>query len=68
MGELEIKDYRALLKYGDIKKICAITGLSPYKLKKGLETDDYETIQIVKTYFEKRLEVLKNAIYESNEA
>ena len=65
---LEIKDYRAMLKYGDIQKICLLTGLTPYLLKKGLETEDYETIQLVKTYLEKRLEVLKNAIYESQES
>ena len=64
----EIKDYRALLKYGDIQKICAITGMTPYLLKKGLEKEDYETIQLVKTYLEKRLEILKNAIYESQES
>ena len=35
-----IRDYRALLKYGDIKKICELTGYTPYKVRTRLAKAD----------------------------
>ncbi len=37
---IQVTDYRAMLRHGDMKKICAITGLSPYLLKTRLEKHD----------------------------
>jgi hypothetical protein len=59
-----IRDYRALLKYGDIKKICEATGLSPYLVKTRLAKQDEEMIEIIETYYAKKIEELKNAIYD----
>lgn len=60
-------DYRAMLRHGDMKKICAITGLSPYLLKTRLEKHDYETVEIIKTYYANKLEALKNQINDHSE-
>jgi len=60
-------DYRAMLRHGDMKKICAITGLSPYLLKTRLEKHDYETVEIVKTYYANKLEALKNQLNDYSE-
>jgi hypothetical protein len=62
-----IRDYRALLKYGDIKKICEATGLSAYLVKTRLKKQDEEMIEIVETFYQKKIEELKNAIYEYQE-
>jgi hypothetical protein len=56
-----------MLRHGDMKKICAITGLSPYLLKTRLEKHDYETVEIVKTYYANKLEALKNQINDYSE-
>jgi hypothetical protein len=56
-----------MLRHGDIKKICAITGLTPYLLKIRLDKHDYETVEIVKTYYAKKLEALKNQINDYSE-
>lgn len=64
---MDIKDYRSLLRHGDIKKICAITGLSPYLLKTRLDKGDWETEEIVKVYYAKKLEQLKNQINDYSE-
>jgi len=60
-------DYRAMLRHGDMKKICAITGLSPYLLKTRLDKHDYETVEILKTYYANKLEALKNQINDHSE-
>jgi|TARA_R110000868_G_scaffold140312_1_gene355809 hypothetical protein len=64
---IQVTDYRAMLRHGDIKKICAITGLTPYLLKIRLDKHDYETVEIVKTYYAKKLEALKNQINDYSE-
>ena len=64
---IEVTDYRAILRHGDIKKICAITGLSPYLLKTRLEKHDWETEEIIKTFYAKKLEYLKNQINDYSE-
>jgi hypothetical protein len=64
---IQVTDYRAMLKHGDIKKICAITGLTPYLLKTRLEKHDYETVEIIKAYYAKKLEALKNQINDYSE-
>jgi hypothetical protein len=56
-----------MLKHGDIKKICAITGLTPYLLKTRLDKHDYETVEIVTAYYAKKLEALKNQINDYSE-
>lgn len=64
----EVKDYRAMIRYGDIQKICAITGLTPYLLKTRLDKQDDETIEIVKTYYAKKLEAIKTQLNDYNES
>lgn len=64
---MEVTDYRAMVRHGDIKKICAITGLSPYLLKTRLDKHDYETVEIVKAYYAKKFEALKNQINDHSE-
>lgn len=64
---MEIRDYKAILKHGDIKKICAITGISPYLLKTRLDKHDQEMEEIVKIYYAKKLEVLKNQLNDYSE-
>jgi len=59
-----IRDYRALLKYGDIKKICEVTGYSPYLIKTRLAKADEEMIEIVETYYAKKIDDIKNSIYD----
>lgn len=64
---MEIRDYKAILKHGDIKKICAITGISPYLLKTRLDKHDQEMEEIVKIYYAKKLELLKNQLNDYSE-
>jgi hypothetical protein len=59
-----IRDYRALLKYGDIKKICEVTGYSPYLIKTRLAAADEEMIEVVEAFYAKKIEQLKNSIYD----
>jgi len=62
-----IRDYRALLKYGDIKKICEITGYTPYNIRTRLAKADEEMIEIVEAFYRKKIEELKNQIYDFTE-
>ena len=61
---LEITDYRSLFKYGDMKKIMEITGYSRYVIETRLKNNDYEMTELIKTFYEKKLEILKNQIWE----
>lgn len=59
-----VRDYRSLLKYGDIKKICELTGYTPYKIRTRLAKGDEEMIEIVEAFYRKKVEELKNQIYD----
>jgi hypothetical protein len=59
-----VRDYRSLLKYGDIKKICELTGYTPYKIRTRLAKGDEEMIEIVEAFYRKKIEELKNQIYD----
>lgn len=61
---IEIKDYRQLLKYGDIKKLSEMTGISPYRIRMGLNRADQTIIDLVEIFYEKKLEAMKNQIYD----
>jgi hypothetical protein len=61
---LEITDHKSLFKYGDMKKIMEITGYSRYIIETRLKNNDYEMTQLIKTFYEKKLEILKNQIWE----
>jgi hypothetical protein len=61
---LEIKDHKSLFKYGDMKKIMEITGYSRYIIETRLKNNDYEMTELIKTFYEKKLEILKNQIWE----
>lgn len=60
----EIKDYKSLFKYGDMKKIMEITGYSRYVIETRLKNHDYEMTELIKTFYDKKLELLKNQIWE----
>ena len=61
---LEITDYKSLFKYGDMKKIMGITGYSRYVIETRLKNNDYEMTELIKTFYDKKLELLKNQIWE----
>jgi hypothetical protein len=61
---LEITDYRSLFRYGDMKKIMEITGYSRYVIETRLKNNDYEMTELIKTFYSKKLELLKNQIWE----
>jgi hypothetical protein len=61
---LEITDYKTLFKYGDMKKIMEITGYSRYVIETRLKNNDYEMTELIKTFYNKKLEILKNQIWE----
>jgi hypothetical protein len=61
---LQITDYKSLFKYGDMKKIMEITGYSRYVIETRLKNNDYEMTELIKTFYEKKLEILKNQIWE----
>jgi hypothetical protein len=61
---LEITDYKTLFKYGDMKKIMEITGYSRYVIETRLKNNDYEMTELIKTFYNKKLELLKNQIWE----
>ena len=61
---LEITDYKSLFKYGDMKKIMEITGYSRYVIETRLKDNDYEMTELIKTFYDKKLELLKNQIWE----
>ena len=60
----EITDYKSLFKYGDMKKIMEITGYSRYVIETRLKNNDYEMTELIKTFYDKKLEILKNQIWE----
>lgn len=62
-----IRDYRALLKYGDVKKICKLTGYSPYLVKTRLANADEEMIEIIEAFYYKKIHELKTAIYDNQQ-
>jgi hypothetical protein len=64
---LQITDYRSLFKYGDMKKIMEITGYSRYVIETRLRNNDYEMTELIKTFYEKKLELLKNQINDYSE-
>jgi len=61
---LKITDYKSLFKYGDMKKIMEITGYSRYVIETRLKNNDYEMTELIKTFYDKKLELLKNQIWE----
>jgi len=61
---LQITDYRSLFKYGDMKKIMEITGYSRYVIETRLKNNDYEMTELIKIFYSKKLELLKNQIWE----
>ena len=61
---LDITDYKSLFKYGDMKKIMEITGYSRYVIETRLKNNDYEMTELIKTFYNKKLELLKNQIWE----
>jgi hypothetical protein len=61
---LEITDHKSLFKYGDMKKIMEITGYSRYVIETRLKINDYEMTELIKTFYAKKLEILKNQIWE----
>ena len=61
---LEITDYKSLFKYGDMKKIMEITGYSRYVIETRLKNNDYQMTELIKTFYDKKLELLKNQIWE----
>ena len=65
---LEIKDHKSLFKYGDMKKIMEITGYSRYIIETRLKNHDYEMSQLIQAFYAKKLEILKNQIYEQQES
>ncbi|OBQ43962.1 MAG: hypothetical protein AN484_09455 [Aphanizomenon flos-aquae WA102] len=64
---LQITDYRSLFKYGDMKKIMEITGYSRYVIETRLKNNDYEMTELIKTFYNKKLELLKNQINDYSE-
>jgi hypothetical protein len=65
---IEVKDYRSMIRHGDIKKLMQLTGLSRYLIETRIEKGDWEMNEILKAYFEKRLETLKNQLNEYTES
>ena len=65
---IEVKDYRSMIRHGDIKKLMQLTRLSRYLIETRIEKGDWEMHEILKAYFEKRLETLKNQLNEYTES
>lgn len=65
---LHITNYRSLMKYGDMKKIIEITGYSRYVIETRLKNNDYEMTELIKTFYNKKLELLKTQINEYTES
>lgn len=61
-------DYKDLIKYGDIKNLMKLTGYSRYIIESRIEKGDWEMNEILKTYFEKRLETIKNQLNDYTES
>ena len=64
---LQITDYRTLFRYGDMKKIMEITGYSRYVIETRLKNNDYEMTELIKTFYNKKLELLKTQINDYSE-
>ena len=64
---LEITDYKTLFKHGDMKKIMEITGYSRYVIETRLKNNDYEMTELIKTFYNKKLELLKTQINDYSE-
>lgn len=64
----QITDYRSLFKYGDMKKIMEITGYSRYVIETRLKNNDYEMTELIKTFYNKKLEILKTQINDYTES
>ena len=62
---MEIKDYRALIRYGDMKKLMELTGYSRYIIETRLASGDFEMTELLKTFYAKKLEILKNQVWEN---
>lgn len=61
-------EYKDLIKYGDIKNLMKLTGYSRYIIESRIEKGDWEMNEILKTYFEKRLETIKNQLNDYTES
>lgn len=61
-------EYKDLIKYGDIKNLMKLTGYSRYIIESRIEKGDWEMNEILKTYFEKRLETIKNLLNDYTES
>jgi hypothetical protein len=64
---LQITDYKSLFRYGDMKKIMEITGYSRYVIETRLKNNDYEMTELIKTFYNKKLELLKTQINDHSE-
>ena len=64
---LEITDHKSLIKYGDMKKIMEITGYSLYVIETRLKNNDYEMTELIKTFYNKKLQLLKTQINDYSE-
>ncbi|MFN9108552.1 MAG: hypothetical protein ACK5XN_00520 [Bacteroidota bacterium] len=64
----EVKDYRSMIRHGDIKNLMRLTGFSRYLIETRIEKGDWEMNEILKTYFEKRLQTLKNQLNDYTES
>ena len=56
------------MKYGDMKKIMEITGYSRYVIETRLKNNDYEMTELIKTFYNKKLELLKTQINDYTES
>ena len=61
-------DYKSLIRYGDIKNLMKLTGYSRYIIESRIEKGDWEMNEILKTYFQKRLETIKNQLNKYTES
>lgn len=61
-------EYKDLIKYGDIKNLMKLTGYSRYIIESRIQKGDWEMNEILKTYFEKRLETIKNQLNDYTES
>ena len=50
-----------------MKKIMEITGYSRYVIETRLKNNDYEMTELIKTFYAKKLEILKNQINDYSE-
>ena len=64
---LQITDYKSLFRYGDMKKIMEITGYSRYVIETRLKNNDYEMTELIKTFYNKKLQLLKTQINDYSE-